>query len=253
MADDGRRPGEARVVPRRRQGALDRPCRAVRVRGREAALDTLSLRNGKHMLEVRAYGSKSWTRQRFVVRVKNEAFTLAPVDLKTKQQVSGVVPVRAVFTGVPPARVLLYLDGRQIDHDTSAPYLFKWDTRRTTDGLHTVTLAGRARDGRIVRSRCRYGWRTGCSPRSSSPTRSSTGRPCRAASTGSSRRAGASHGSSSSSTESCADGDRGSLRLRLGHERRDAGTARAARASGRPGRRAVQQALTVAVAPPSGP
>ena len=56
-----------------------------------------------------------------------------------------------MFTGVAPARVLLYLDGRQIDHDTSAPYLFKWDTRRATDGLHTITLAGRARDGRIVR------------------------------------------------------------------------------------------------------
>ena len=121
--------------------------------GGKRLFDTLSLRNGKHRLEVRAYGTKSWTRQRFVVRVRNEPFTLAPVDLKPKQQVVGVVPVQAVFTGVPPARVLLYLDGRQIDHDTSAPYLFKWDTRRTTDGLHTVTLAGRARDGRIVRAR----------------------------------------------------------------------------------------------------
>ena len=125
---------------------------------------SLSLRNGKHTLEVRAYGSKSWTRQRFVVRVRNEAFTLAAVDLKTKQQVSGVVPVQAVFTGATPARVLLYLDGRQIDHDTSAPYLFKWDTRRTTDGLHTITLAGRARDGRIVRSRVQVRVANGLQP-----------------------------------------------------------------------------------------
>jgi hypothetical protein len=75
------------------------------------------------------------------------------VNLKAKQRVTGVVPVSAVFTGVPPARVLLYLDGRQIDHDTSAPYLFKWDTRRTKDGVHQLTLAGRAPDGRVVRSR----------------------------------------------------------------------------------------------------
>src|SRR4051812_46822093 len=121
--------------------------------GGKRLFDTLSLRNGKHRLEVRAYGAKSWTRQRFVVRVRNEPFTLAPVDLKPKQVVAGLVPVQAVFTGLPPARVLLYLDGRQIDHDTSAPYVFKWDSRRTTDGLHTITLAGRARDGRIVRSR----------------------------------------------------------------------------------------------------
>src|SRR5581483_9882032 len=41
---------------------------------------------------------------------------------------------------------------RLVDHDTSAPYAFKWDTRRVKDGTHTVTLAGRARDGRVVRS-----------------------------------------------------------------------------------------------------
>jgi N-acetyl-anhydromuramyl-L-alanine amidase AmpD len=121
--------------------------------GGKQLLDTFSLRNGKHVLEVRAYGSKSWTRQRFFVRVRNEPFTLAPVNLKQKQQVVGVVPVQAVFTGMPPARVLLYVDGREIDHDTSPPYLFKWDTRRTQDGLHVLTLAGRARDGRMVRSR----------------------------------------------------------------------------------------------------
>jgi|GEM_PF-3560307 len=116
-------------------------------------LDTFDLRNGVHRLEVRAYGAKSWTRQQFTIRVRNEPFTLAPVNLKPKQKVAGVVPVAALFTGVAPARVLLYLDGKQIDHDTSAPYQFKWDTRRTTDGLHTLTLAGRARDGRVVRSR----------------------------------------------------------------------------------------------------
>ena len=116
-------------------------------------LDTFNLRNGKHVLELRAYGAKSWARHRFRIRVKNEPFTLAPVGLKPKQTVSGVLPVQALFTGVPPARVLLYLDGRQIDHDTSPPYVFSWDTRRAKDGAHMLTVAGRARDGRIVRSR----------------------------------------------------------------------------------------------------
>jgi N-acetyl-anhydromuramyl-L-alanine amidase AmpD len=119
--------------------------------GRE--LNTFGLANGKHVLELRAYGSKSWTRHRFVVRVKNEPFTLATVGIKAKQKVTGVLPVQALFTGVAPSRVLLYLDGRLIDHDTSAPYLFHWDTRRAKHGVHTLTVAGRARDGRIVRSR----------------------------------------------------------------------------------------------------
>jgi N-acetyl-anhydromuramyl-L-alanine amidase AmpD len=115
-------------------------------------LNTFGLRNGKHVLELRAYGVKSWTRHRFTIRVKNEPFTLAPVGLKNKQKVFGVQPVQALFTGVAPARVLLYLDGRLIDHDTSAPYVFTWDTRRVKDGAHRLTLAGRARDGRIVKS-----------------------------------------------------------------------------------------------------
>jgi N-acetyl-anhydromuramyl-L-alanine amidase AmpD len=115
-------------------------------------LSTFGLKNGKHVLELRAYGTKSWTRHRFTIRVKNEPFTLAPVGLKPKQKVFGVQQVQALFTGVPPSRVLLYLDGRQIDHDTSAPYVFKWDTRRAKDGSHRLTLAGRARDGRIVKS-----------------------------------------------------------------------------------------------------
>jgi hypothetical protein len=114
-------------------------------------LDTTGLRNGKHRLELRAYGRKSWTRQRFTIRVRNEPFTLHQVAFKPKQQVSGVLPVRAIFTG-KPSRVQLLLDGREIDHDTSVPYLFKWDTRRVKDGPHRLALVGRAPDGRVVRS-----------------------------------------------------------------------------------------------------
>ena len=116
-------------------------------------LDTFGFRNGTHRLEVRAYGARSWTRQRFTIRVRNEPFTIAPVGMKPKQQVAGVVSVPALFTGVAPSRVLLYLDGRAVAHDTAAPFLFRWDTRRAKDGLHTLTLAGVARDHRVVRSR----------------------------------------------------------------------------------------------------
>ena len=114
-------------------------------------LNTTTLRNGRHRLELRAYGAKSWTRRVFTVRVKNEPFTLAQVAFKPKQQVSGVLPVRAIFTGTP-SRVQLLLDGKEIDHDTSVPYLFEWDTRRTKDGPHVIALTGRAPDGRVVRS-----------------------------------------------------------------------------------------------------
>jgi N-acetyl-anhydromuramyl-L-alanine amidase AmpD len=114
---------------------------------------TLGLRNGKHTLELRAYGPKgSWMRHAFKLRVKNEPFTLATVGLKPKQTVVGKLQVEALFTGMPPARVRLVLDGREIDHDTSPPYVFHWDTRRAQDGAHTLALVARARDGRIVRT-----------------------------------------------------------------------------------------------------
>ena len=116
-------------------------------------LDTFGLRNGRHRLEVRAYGAKSWTRQRFTIRVRNEPFTIAPVSIRPKQRVAGVISVPALFTGVAPSRVLLYLDGRAVARDTAAPFVFHWDTRRAKDGLHTLTLAGVARDHRVVRSR----------------------------------------------------------------------------------------------------
>jgi hypothetical protein len=107
--------------------------------------DTFGFRNGRHRLEVRAYGATSWTRQRFTIRVRNEAFTIVPVSLKPKQPVAGVVSVPALFTGVAPSRVLLYLDGHAAAHDTEAPFLFHWDTRRAKDGPHTLALAGIAR------------------------------------------------------------------------------------------------------------
>jgi hypothetical protein len=114
---------------------------------------TFALKNGRHRLELRAYGAKgSWTRHRFTLGVKNEPFTLATVGLKPRQQVTGVLPVESLFTGVPPARVRLVLDGREIDHDTAPPYVFKWDTRRAQDGRHSLTLVAKARDGRVVRS-----------------------------------------------------------------------------------------------------
>ena len=113
--------------------------------------NTTLLHNGAHKRELRAYGTKSWTRRAFTVRIKNEPFTIAQVAFKPKQVVSGVLPIRAIFTGTP-ARVQLLLDGREIDHDTSVPYLFHWDTRRTKDGKHVIALAGRAPDGRLVRS-----------------------------------------------------------------------------------------------------
>jgi N-acetylmuramoyl-L-alanine amidase len=116
---------------------------------------TLGLANGRHRLELRAYGPRgSWTRRRLLVRVRNARFLVRIAKLPAT--VAGVVPVAATVTG--RARiVVLYLDGKRIDHDRSRPYRFAWDTRRTADGPHVLTVVARARDGRVERHTLRVG------------------------------------------------------------------------------------------------
>lgn len=110
---------------------------------------TLGLANGRHRLELRAYGPRgSWTRRRLVVRVRNAPFVLRIGKLPAT--VAGVVPVGATVTG-QTRRVLLYLDGKRIDHDRSRPYRFAWDSRRAADGAHVLTVVAEARDGRVER------------------------------------------------------------------------------------------------------
>jgi N-acetyl-anhydromuramyl-L-alanine amidase AmpD len=120
---------------------------------RERGWDTLALANGRHRLELRAYGPKgSWTRDRFLVRVKNEPFVLRPLGVRAQARVVGTVTLQALLLGAPVKRVLLYLDGREIDHDTSTPYTFHWNSLRVADGPHTLVLAARAGDGRVART-----------------------------------------------------------------------------------------------------
>lgn len=114
-------------------------------------LRTDLLRDGRHRLELRAYGPRgSWTRERFVVRVHNVHFALALSGLRPGQPVTGVVGLSALAEGAKPIRVALLLDGREIDHDTSAPYVFHWNSERVRDGTHVLALRARPLRGRFV-------------------------------------------------------------------------------------------------------
>ncbi len=114
-------------------------------------LHTLAYRDGSHTLELRAYSRKgSWTRDRFVVRVRNVHYALAVSGVAPSQPVTGVVPVQALAEGAQTTRVALLLDGREIDHDTSRPFVFHWDTTRAKDGKHVLALRARARGGYVA-------------------------------------------------------------------------------------------------------
>ncbi len=109
-------------------------------------LHTDLMRNGKHRLELRAYsGSGSWTRDRFTIAVRNVRLGVLLSGLRPNQEVSGSVKLQALSTGIRPQRVSLRVDGREVDHDTSTPFVFQLDTTRLADGKHVVELLARAR------------------------------------------------------------------------------------------------------------
>ena len=118
---------------------------------RGAGVNSFLLRNGRHTLELRAYSrGGAWTRKRLVVRVANRPFTTRGV---VASSVLGVVPVQAKVAGAKARRVELWVDGKRVDHDTRAPYVFRWDSRRVGDGAHVVEVRARAVDGRTATSR----------------------------------------------------------------------------------------------------
>jgi N-acetyl-anhydromuramyl-L-alanine amidase AmpD len=112
---------------------------------------TSHMGNGRHALELRAFsGRGSWTRHRLTVRVHNLPFVVRAAGVRPHASVAGVVPVRALLTGALPRRVELFLDGREIDHDTSKPYAFRWDSRRAANGPHVLELRAVAADARVA-------------------------------------------------------------------------------------------------------
>jgi N-acetyl-anhydromuramyl-L-alanine amidase AmpD len=116
-------------------------------------LHTELLRNGTHRLELRAYsGSGSWTRDRFTIAVHNLRLSVLLSGLRPNQEVAGTVKLQALAAGAPPRRVSLRIDGREVDHDTSTPFAFQWDTTRVADGKHVVEIVAQAR-GVVARSR----------------------------------------------------------------------------------------------------
>ncbi len=117
-------------------------------------LHTALIANGRHRLEVRAYGrSGHWTRDRFAIDVRNIAFAVSISGLRPQQKVAGTIHLQALPDGARPLRVALLLDGKEIDHDTSVPFAFAWDTTRVADGPHVVELLARARGALVARSR----------------------------------------------------------------------------------------------------
>lgn len=110
--------------------------------------DTRRVRNGRHIVELRAYGPRgSGTRKRLRVRVRNVPLV---VSAEVPREATGIVPLRARVRGGRARIALLFVDGRRVDHDTSLPFAFAWDSRRFANGRHALELRVRSRDGRTA-------------------------------------------------------------------------------------------------------
>ncbi len=117
---------------------------------------TLGLRNGRHVLTLRAYGPQGARAARSMgVRVRNRAFELTTAGVRRGQEVKGVLRLRADARGAQARSVRLYLDGRLLSVDERKPFAFRWDTRKLVDGTHTLDLKTKAYDGRTASRRFR--------------------------------------------------------------------------------------------------
>lgn len=117
-------------------------------------LNTTSLRNGVHVLELRAYGDG--TRHDVVRRrvvVSNRAFALAAMGARNWGKVRGTVSLRVRVLGAKARSVVVRVDGDRLASDGRPPYRFRWDSRRRRDGRHVLTFAGTSVDGREARAR----------------------------------------------------------------------------------------------------
>jgi hypothetical protein len=117
-------------------------------------LNTTRLANGAHVLELRAYGDG--TRHditRRTVVVDNRAFRLTTAGAREWTRVKGTVRLRARAWGARARTVVLRVDGRVAARDASAPYAFRWNTRRVRDRKHVLELEARSVDGRVATRR----------------------------------------------------------------------------------------------------
>ncbi len=117
-------------------------------------LNTVPLGNGRHVLELRAYGDG--TRHditRRTIQVANRAFSLTTAGARPWTKVKGTLNLRARVWNAKAAHVTFRLDGKARSVDRRAPYGLRLGTTRLRDGKHVLEVVARAVDGRVASRR----------------------------------------------------------------------------------------------------
>jgi N-acetyl-anhydromuramyl-L-alanine amidase AmpD len=110
--------------------------------------DTRTVPNGRHLLTAKVYGRKGYRMwKRYPVRVNNPPIRLRVAGVRPESGLRGEVAV-AVEPSYPVKRVALYVDGRPVSRDGSAPYRLHWDSTGAAEGPHELVVYARTAGGR---------------------------------------------------------------------------------------------------------
>jgi hypothetical protein len=117
-------------------------------------LNTVRLGNGRHVLELRAYGegTRHDVTRRTVV-VSNRDFAITTAGARPWTRVRGPLRLRSRVWGAKARRVVFRVDGHAKAIDRRAPFVFRLDTKRLRDGRHVLELVATAIDGRVAQRR----------------------------------------------------------------------------------------------------
>jgi N-acetyl-anhydromuramyl-L-alanine amidase AmpD len=110
--------------------------------------DTRTVPNGRHLLSAKIYGRRGYRMlKRFPVRVNNKPIELALEGVAPEGGARGEVTID-VTPSYPVRRVVLYVDGKPVSRDGSAPYRLHWDSTAAAEGPHELLVYGRTAGGR---------------------------------------------------------------------------------------------------------
>lgn len=112
--------------------------------------NTTHVRNGRHLIELRAFARRTKDVWRGSILIHNRPLRLQVAGVNGGGSVTGVLRLRALVHGAYGRRVSLFVDHRLAMRKTKRPYVFKWDSRKVVNGFHKLELVAGARDGRVT-------------------------------------------------------------------------------------------------------
>jgi len=114
--------------------------------------NTNRVRNGRHVLLLRAYGrGKRTVLNRIPFVVANHALGVGIYGVDNHAFVNRLVRLRAAIHNGPARSVAFLVDGRVAARRTRPPFAFTWNGARAREGFHVLALRAYAIDGRTAR------------------------------------------------------------------------------------------------------